>query len=145
MTDFANSGRPAPTILEAGGGEVRRFVLFLGVGAAGLAVDAALFGMLHDAGLLPAVSRAVSLALASLVTFGLNRRFTFAGSGRRARHDLVRYIGVTVVAQGFSYGLFLGLLAASPTPPPLVALLVGAGAVALLSFAGQRLFTFRGD
>ena len=65
--------------------------------------------------------------------------------GPAGRHDLVRYIGVTVVAQGFSYGLFLGLLAASPTLPPLVALGRRGGTRRLLSFAGQRLFTFRGD
>ena len=144
MTNFANSGRPAPTILDAGGAELRRFALFLCVGFAGLAVDAALFATLHGTGLSPAVSRAASLALATLVTFALNRRFTFAASGRRARRDLARYVGVTLVAQGFSYGLFLGLLAMIPALPPLIALVAGAAAATLLSFGGQRFFTFRG-
>ncbi len=145
MTDFANSGRPAPTILGSRGVEFRRFSLFIGVGLAGLVVDSTLFAIVHSAGWQPAASRAVSLGLATLVTFGLNRRFTFAGSGRRARHDLARYVGVTLVTQGFSYGLFLGLLAAAPGLPPLIAIVAGGGAVAILSFAGQRLFTFRGD
>lgn len=144
MTDFANSGRPAPTIFEAGGAELRRFSLYLGVGSAGLCFDATLFAVLHGAGLSPAAARAVSLALATLVTFALNRRFTFVSSGRQARRDLARYVGVTLVAQAVSYGTFLGLVAMAPALPPLVAIVAGAGPVALLSFAGQRLFTFRG-
>ena len=34
--------------------------------------------------------------------------------------DLARYVGVTLVAQGFSYGLFLALSAAAPALPALV-------------------------
>ncbi|MGI3901692.1 MAG: GtrA family protein [Janthinobacterium lividum] len=145
MTDCANSGRPASTILEAGSAELRRFALYLGVGSTGLGVDAALFAAFHGAGSSPAAARAVSLAVATLVTFALNRRFTFVSSGRQARRDLARYVGVTFMAQGFSYGIFLGLLAMAPTLPSLIALVAGAAPVALISFAGQRLFTFRGD
>ena len=152
VTHFAHGGRPGPILLTPGlSAELRRVGPFLCVGLVGFAVDALLFSGLHGAGVSRPVSRAVSLALATAVTFGLNRRFTFAASGRRVPGrvqgsrdgpgQFVRYGSVTLLVQGFSYGLFLLLATRLPN---LVALFVGAGAATVFSFAGQRLFTFRG-
>ena len=151
VTHFAHGGRPGPILLTPGlSAELRRVGPFLCVGLVGFAVDALLFSGLHGAGVSRPVSRAVSLALATAVTFGLNRRFTFAASGRRVPGrvqgsrdgpgQFVRYGSVTLLVQGFSYGLFLLLATRLPN---LVALFVGAGAATVFSFAGQRLFTFR--
>lgn len=142
---MADSGRARPTFASAGRrAELRRVAMFLAVGSLGLATDAALFSALEAAQASRPVARAASLALATLVTFGLNRRFTFMASGRPGGGDLARYAAVTGLAQGFSYGLFLALSAAAPALPALSALVAAAAAATLLSFAGQRLFTFRG-
>ena len=144
MTEMADSGRARPILASDGRqAELRRVALFLAVGGLGLAVDAALFSLLQASGGPRPVARAASLGCATLVTFGLNRRFTFAARGRRGG-DLARYAAVTSLAQGFSYGLFLALSAAAPALPALSALLAAAAAATVLSFAGQRLFTFRG-
>ena len=171
MTHFAHGGRPGPILSTPGlRAELRRVGPFLCVGLVGFAVDAAIFSGLHGAGLSRPVARALSLALATAVTFGLNRSFTFAPGERRAagegslyehppRHrttgrqwpgrardgrscsgDLLRYGIVTLLAQGFSYGLFLVLATRLPN---LVALFAAAAAATMFSFAGQRLFTFR--
>ena len=142
VTHFAHGGRPGPILLTPGLlADLRRVGAFLCVGLVGFAVDAAMFSGLHGAGLSRPAARAVSLALATIVTFGLNRSFTFASrAGRDRPGAFMRYGIVTLVAQGFSYALFLLLATRFPS---LLALVVGAAAATVLSFAGQRLFTFR--
>lgn len=146
MTDFADSGRAAPTSFRTGhGAEARRIALFVVVGLLGLAVDAGVFTGLFDAGVSRAAARALSLAAATLLTYALNRGITFAraAAGRRARSEFARYVLVTLVSQGTSYGLFLVLSVVLPALPALAALMAGAAAATVLSFTGQRLFTFR--
>lgn len=118
------------------------FARFLAVGGAGFTLDAGLFTLFSHAGFADAAARAASLAAATLLTWQLNRRFTFAGSGRRQREELARYVLVTLTAQGMNYALFLLLRHVVPTLPAMAALLAGAAVAALLSFSGQRLFTF---
>lgn len=115
---------------------------FLLVGCAGLATDGIAYSVLAATGAADAVARAASLVVATLVTWRLNRRFTFAASGRVARDEAARYAGVALCAQGFNYGLFLGLRAASPQLWPLAALAVSAACAAAFSFAGQSFVTF---
>ena len=80
--------------------------------------------------------------MATVVTWTLNRRLTFAPSGRSRLAEGVRYIVVTVVAQGVSYGVFLGLGQAAPHLSRTLALIVGAGVATVFSYTGQRFFTF---
>jgi putative flippase GtrA len=129
----------APETLLAEGFRGARF---LGVGCAGLATDSALFMLLHGQGQPKAVARAVSLAVATLVTWSLNRAFTFEASGRTAGRELGRYGLVALGAQGFNYLLFLSLCAALPRTAPIALLLISAVCATAFSYTGQRLFTF---
>jgi putative flippase GtrA len=115
---------------------------FLGVGCAGLATDSAIFTLLHGQGQGKAVARAVSLMIATLVTWGLNRAFTFRASGRTAGQELGRYGLVALGAQGFNYLLFLTLCAVSPGTAPIIMLLISAVCATAFSYSGQRFFTF---
>ena len=116
---------------------------FLAVGAMGLTTDAVVFTLLHDAGLSRSLARALSLLVATGVTWTLNRTFTFAATGRRRRIEAMRYGLVVGVAQGISYGVFLFLSWAAPRAPALADLFAGAVIATAISFTGQRLFTFR--
>ena len=148
-----SSPAPAPSGLVAWFGRamrhlpfppiIWRIARFLTVGLAGLAVDSCLFWSLHQAGVSVEVARAPSLALATCVTWFLNRLFTFAPSGRAPGRELIRYVGVALVAQGFNYGLFLTLLRFDAGAHPLVCLVIAAVATAALSFTGQSLIAFR--
>ena len=116
---------------------------FLGVGVAGLAADTAVFTLLHGEGASRAAARAVSLLLATGVTWSLNRWLTFHNSGRAPAHELGRYALVALVAQGFNYSLFLVLSALLPAVVPQLLILVSAVSATAISYSGQRLFTFR--
>jgi putative flippase GtrA len=122
---------------------VWRIARFLTVGLVGLAVDSGLFWSLHQAGASVEIARALSLAVATLVTWFLNRLFTFAPSGRAPGREFARYVAVALVAQGFNYGLFLTLLRLDAGAHPLLCLVVSAVATAALSFTGQSLIAFR--
>ena len=115
---------------------------FLAVGLVGLTVDTVAFQLALAAGLEPAWARLCSLAVATMVTWTLNRRFTFARTGRRRRVELARYAVVTTGAQGFSYGVFLTLITVAPALDPQLSMWIGAGLAAVGSYLGQRLFTF---
>ena len=121
---------------------VWRIARFLTVGLVGLGVDSGLFWSLYQAGVSLEIARALSLALATLVTWGLNRLFTFAPSGRPPIHELIRYVAVALVAQGFNYGLFLILVRLDAGAHPLLCLVASAASAAALSFTGQSLIAF---
>jgi putative flippase GtrA len=113
------------------------------VGLVGLAVDTAVFSLAYHFGASRALARAVSLGVATWVTWTLNRRVTFQPTGRRRGAELARYAGVALVAQGFNYLLFLTLSALIPHVPPVFLIPVCAVAATGLSYCGQRFFTFQ--
>ncbi len=115
---------------------------FLSVGAIGLSVDMAGFTLLALFGMHPLIARALSLGLATFVTWRLNRAVTFEESGRRPHAEAVRYAVVTAVAQGLSYLTFAALVMTVLASLPQVAILIGAGLAAVASYNGHRLFSF---
>jgi putative flippase GtrA len=121
---------------------LRAAARFLAVGGVGLGVDAALYAAASGAGAADWSARALSLVLATGVTWQLNRRFTFGASAGTAAAEGARYALVAAGAQGFNYALFLGLRAGASWLPALAALLASAAAAAVFSFCGQRFFTF---
>ena len=115
---------------------------FLTVGLVGLGVDASVYLACSRAGLPDPIARAISLLAATGVTWLLNRTFTFGASPRSALAESLRYALVALGAQGFNYLLFLGLRAAVPQAPALYCLATSAACAAVLSFLGQRFYTF---
>jgi putative flippase GtrA len=112
------------------------------VGLVGLSIDTGMFASLKHLGWGNAGARALSIALATCVTWRLNRRFTFQAQGAGDAFELSRYTIVVLLAQGVSYSTFLGICAAWPRLPPMFALLAGNAIAAGFSFYGQRFFTF---
>jgi putative flippase GtrA len=120
-----------------------RPIRFLGVGGLGLITDLAVFTLIiaHTPHLLAA--RVVSLAVATLLTWRLNRALTFDHSGRRPAEEAMRYAAVAVAAQAVSYAAFAGLVVSTLAAMPQLAVLIGAMAGALVSYGGQAAFAFR--
>ena len=120
-----------------------RPIRFLAVGGLGLVTDLAVFTLIiaHSPHLLWA--RLVSLAVATLLTWRLNRALTFDCSGRRPADEAMRYAVVAGAAQTVSYTVFAGLVVTILAAMPQLAVLVGATAGALVSYGGQAVFAFR--
>jgi len=115
---------------------------FIVVGSLGLVTDLGTFTALIAAFDRPLLVRLVSIGLATLVTWRLNRALTFDASGRRQHHEALRYAMVTAAAQGLSYGVFAILVLTVLTSFPQGALLTGAAVAAGFSYFGHRLFAF---
>jgi putative flippase GtrA len=118
-------------------------VWFLCVGVIGLATHTLLFSLLfYAAGANERLAWWSALAVATVVTWTLNRRLTFAPTGRNRAGEIARYVWVTAVAQGISYSVFLALGSLAPHLQRERAVVVGAAVATLFSYTGQRLFTF---
>jgi len=119
-----------------------RPIRFIIVGCTGLAVDLGLFTAIEAYAHHPLVVRLVTLSVATLVTWRLNRAFTFARSHRPQHHEAMRYAAVTALAQGTSYAVFATLVLTVFAWLPQAALMGGALVGALVSYNGHRLFAF---
>lgn len=120
-----------------------RPIRFLAVGGLGLVTDLAVFTLIvaHSPHLLSA--RLVSLAVATLLTWRLNRALTFDRSGRRPAEEAMRYAAVAGAAQTVSYAVFAVLVVTILAALPQLAVLIGATAGAVVSYGGQAAFAFR--
>ena len=116
-----------------------RFVM---VGCIGLMTDLGVFTLIASYGHHPLAIRLVSLAIATVVTWRLNRALTFARSQRTQSEEAIRYAIVTAVAQGTSYAVFAALVVTRLAAYPQVALMCGAAVGAFVSYNGHRLFAF---
>jgi putative flippase GtrA len=116
---------------------------FLGVGGLGLITDLAVFTLIIAQAPHPLLARLVSLAIATLVTWRLNRALTFDRSGRRTADEAMRYAAVAASAQAVSYAVFAALVVTALNALPQLAVIAGAACGALVSYSGQALFAFR--
>jgi putative flippase GtrA len=141
---FDKSGEPphVANLVRASSSRIPRVFRFLAVGSVGLGSDVAAFTILHSFNVPSLVARLGSLAFATLVTWRLNRAVTFEKSGRHEQDEAVRYLAVTLAAQGTSYGIFAALVLTWMTTIPQVAIVIGAGAAAAISYVGHSILSF---
>ena len=115
---------------------------FLTVGGVGLAADIALFTIAWMLGVPALAAGLLALIAATVLTWRLNRVFTFDRSGRSQTEEAVRYAVVTTLAQGTSYVIFVALILTVMARQPQLAITIGAAVGALISYNGHRLFAF---
>ena len=116
---------------------------FLGVGGLGLITDLAVFTLIIAHGPRPLLARLVSLAMATLVTWRLNRAPTFDRSGRHSADEAMRYAAVAASAQAIGYAVLANRVVTALATMLQLAVMIGATCGALVSYSGQALFAFR--
>lgn len=137
-----SAGADEPDPLRAFAERLPRPLRFLGIGGLGLVTDLSVFTVAATYGIHPLAARVVSLAAATLVTWRLNRALTFDRSHRGQGDEAMRYVLVTLTAQGTSYAIFAALIYTLLAGLPQAALLTGAAVAAVVSYNGHRLFAF---
>lgn len=142
MSNEAGHMAPAHDPVRAAIAWLPRPLRFLAVGGVGLLTDMSVFTAIPVHGEHPLAVRLVSLAVATLVTWRLNRALTFDASHRRQEDEALRYLAVTLLAQGTSYGVFALLVLTVLGGIPQIALVIGAAVAAVASYNGHRLFAF---
>src|SRR4029077_8530501 len=110
---------------------VRRFfavlprpLRFLGVGGLGLITDLAVFTLLLAQAPHPLLARLVSLAIATLVTWRLNRALTFDRGGRHSADEPMRYAAAPASPQAVSYAVFAVLVVTALAAVPQLAVII---------------------
>jgi putative flippase GtrA len=119
-----------------------RQLRFLAVGGLGITTDIGFFTLAAAHGAHPFAARALSLGVATLVTWRLNRHLTFEHSERNQSSEAMRYLAVTLTAQATSYAVFALLVVTAMAALPQLAIIIGAAIAALVSYNGHRLIAF---
>ncbi len=134
--------------LEALFRQVRTFLM---VGALGFAVDLSITLALTQAlGVSPLLAKPTGVGCAFLLTFLMNRRFTFAARGGRPLHDLCKYFVSCITAQSLNYGVYCCALLIAPSVglassgahAIIGASVLGAGIAANVTFFMARNYAF---
>jgi putative flippase GtrA len=118
---------------------VRRPLRFAAVGAVNTAVDTGLFAALTALGLVPAAANVVSYDTGVLVSFAINRSWTFAAGDGPRLTQFLRFLVVNLGALVLSTLLVATL---SRTMPPLAAKLLSLPATFVWGFLLSRRFVF---
>jgi putative flippase GtrA len=129
----------------------RQVPSFAAIGALGFVIDASLTYVFAQWFGLPAlIARPPAFAIATLVNFSLNRRFTFQASQLPVLTALARYILVCGAGAGVNYAVYalclnLAPLAGFAVTPKILPLFVACGSLSamFLTFMGFRSFAFR--
>ena len=125
------------------------FATFLVVGAIGFVVDASiLVTLIHQYGWGDYTARVVSFAIAVIVTWLLNRRFTFAsGATSRRGREYTRYLTVQILGVVINFSIYAVGIATVPIMDrwPVLALAAGVMVQIPVTFLGMRKFVFTGN
>ena len=125
-------------------GQIMRFGV---VGTLGFVVDGGMLWGLLAVGLNPYTARALSFPVAVVVTWALNRVWTFASAEKAGkRRQFNRYLAVQLVGAGANYGVYTSIIrifgAAGQTV--FIALVIGSFVGMFLNFWGARRVAFQG-
>ena len=123
------------------------FIRFAAVGVIGFLVDAGVLTLLSRGwGMNLYLARCFSFGTASLVTFLLNRRFTFTGARQQsAVKEYLRYMTVQSVGSLTNLAVFMVMVGLFPqfATTPVIPLAFGSAAGLIVNFAGSRFWVFR--
>jgi putative flippase GtrA len=115
-----------------------RILRFGITGLIGFVVDAAvLVYLLGHSAFTPATARCVSFPVALIVTWLVNRSWSFADRAKpRIGADMAGYVAVQVLGFLVNYAVYLALASGYPTAgiAPVLALAIGSATSALLTF-----------
>ena len=132
------------TLLSRAAG--KQFLRFCVIGAVGFLADAGVLLLLvHDTAMGAIAARLVSFAVAVLVTFELNRRWTFRDAASiKYWNQLASYVGVQSLGFACNFAIYTGLYLLLPPDPsaPLAALAVASALALFVNFIGARLLVF---
>ena len=122
---------------------IKRLAAFVVAGSCGFLTDAGLLHVLITyTALGPYFGRVVSIGTAMMVTWLINRNFTFEKPERATADEGIRYAFVGILSALLNYSVFATLIYTMPLIQPLVAV-VGASLAAMgFSYFGYSRFVF---
>lgn len=125
---------------------VTQVLRFGAVGAVGFVVDGGLLWLFLSFDLSPYLARALSFPVAVVVTWALNRNWTFAATSHGSRNgQFRRYFGVQIGGNLTNYAIYSLVISLFGTDSVTVfaAFVIGSFTGSCINFLGARFFAFR--
>lgn len=123
---------------------MRKFAAFAVTGGLGFAADFAVLALATAyLGMNPYIARVLSVAVAMMLTWFLNRNYSFGASSAPVVVEGLRYGSVGLTASVVNFLIYGTLIALVPAMPPLLALVFASAAAMAFSWLGYSRFVFR--
>ncbi len=119
-----------------------RIVKFAVTGCVGFGVDSVLLYALLHVGFGPYVARAVSIPVAMLTTWIINRNWSFEASNKSWYVELAKYAGVAGFAAFINYGVYALALQFIEGITPFWALVLASAIAMFVSYFGYGRMVF---
>jgi len=140
MTGPAAAGATRPN----GPKRARHWGGFVAAGVAALIVDLSILNGLLAMSVPALLARPISIAVAMVVSWWINRTITFAVTAPPSVSEFARFAGVSWVAQAINYAVFAALLLSFPAISASAAVIVASAVSMVAAYAGFRFGVFRG-
>lgn len=125
---------------------VGQILRFGAVGAVGFVVDGGLLWVLTASGTDAYLARAISFPVAVVVTWALNRNWTFRATKgiQTRRREFSRYFGVQAIGSLTNYAIYASWIAALGASQAMIltGFVIGSAIGAIVNFLGARHFAF---
>ena len=122
---------------------LRHYGGFIVAGGTAFVTDVTVFHALHDltaTGLL--LSRFLSISVAMVVSFLINRAVTFKVPGPPRLAEFLRFAAVGWISSGINFVVFAVILFARPQTFPTIAIVIATAIAMITSYLGMRLAVF---
>ena len=123
---------------------LRHYGGFVVAGGTAFVTDVAVFHALNSwAGINLLIARFLSITVAMIVSFLINRAITFAMPGAPRIVEFLRFAAVGWVSSALNYALFACTMLARPETAPVIAIAFATAISMVVSYLGMRLAVFR--
>ena len=143
MIDQLKNGIATGRALLAHGATRRYGGFLLGGGLAFLTDAAVLLLLTRGLGLSPFLARPLSICVAMVVSWLINRTITFSQTVPPSIAEFGRFAAVAWTAQAINYGVFAAILLVMPSLEPVIALALACLVSMIVSFNGYKHGVFR--
>jgi len=123
---------------------LRHYGGFIAAGLCALATDIFVLNLLSEmAGINLLIARLLSISVAMVVSFLINRTITFAMPGSPKLVEFLRFAAVAWMSSALNYAVFASVMLARPQTSPNIAVLLATATSMITSYLGMRLTVFR--
>lgn len=124
----------------------KQILWFLVVGSIGFIIDGGgLFILTSFFDWSPIYARVISMPLAIIATFVLNRSLTFKDKSKALGRSFATYVTANAVSQGINFGLYTALVlsVSSLYEVPMIALVMSSAVAMVFSFLLSKYWVFK--
>jgi len=116
---------------------------FVLAGGSAFLVDVGTLEALRGVGVPPLIGRLLSISVAMVVSWMINRSVTFAVPGPPSFREFLHFAAVAWISSAVNYSVFAAILFARPETAAVAAIVVATAIAMIVSYLGMRLGVFR--